>query len=247
MKELLTRRNTVLEALRARRRPLHTLWVLEGAEKQLGPILHAARQAAVSIRPTTKEKLGNLTQAADHQGVALEVGEYPYVTVEEILAAAEASDERPFILILDLVQGTQNVGALLRTAEICGVHGVIMQERRSPDITPQIAQHAVGATEHLRIARVTNLGKAIEQLKAAEVWVAGLDMGEDALPLGQIDLNRGLAIVVGNEGEGLRRLVRDKCDFIVRLPMRGRVESLNASVAGSVMLYMAWQARGFSM
>lgn len=245
MKELLTRRNTVLEALRARRRPLYTLWVQEGAEKQLGAVLHAARQAAVAIRPTSKEKLGNMTQAADHQGVVLEVGDYPYATVADMLALAEAKGEPPFILVLDLVQGTQNVGALLRTAEICGVHGVILQERRSPDITPLIAQYAVGATEHLLIARVTNLVKSIEELKTAEVWVAGLDMGDDALALGQIDLNRPLAIVVGNEGEGLRRLVRDKCDFIVRLPMRGRVESLNASVAGSVMLYMAWQARGW--
>lgn len=246
MKELLMRRNTVLEALKAGRRTLHQLWVQEGLpNKLINPILHQARKKNVRITETNKETISKLALSGDHQGVLLEVGEYPYAKLGEIFALAEAQQEPPFILLLDLIQGPQNVGTLLRTAEICGVHGVILQERRAPDITPLIVQYSAGAAEHLRVVRVTNLGQTIDLLKKKEVWIAGMDMGEDAVQLGEMDLNRPLGIVVGHEGDGLRRLIREKCDFIMQLPMRGQVESLNASIAGSVMLYSAWQARGF--
>lgn len=247
MKQILIRRNTVLEALRARRREIYKLWVQQGEQgsKLLRPLVHEARQQSIPIVEAKKEKLSQLADSGDHQGVVLEVGAYPYAEVDDILAVAQEREEKPFVLIFDLIQGTQNVGTLLRTAEICGVHGVIMQERRAPDITPLISQYSVGAAEHLHIAQVTNIVKVIEQLKAENIWIMGMDMGEDAVMLGQMDLDRALAIVVGNEGSGLRRLVRESCDFIMQLPMRGRVESLNASVAGSVMLYEAWQARNF--
>lgn len=246
MSEILTRRNTVLEALRAQRRPIYRLWIQKGSQPKLvRPIEQLARQQNIPISTADKQKLSNLAQAGDHQGVLLEVGAYRYATLEEIFETAKARNEPPFIMLFDLIQGTQNVGMLLRTAEICGVHGVIMQERRAPDITPLIVQHSVGAAEHLPIVQVTNLVQAIKELKEREVWVAGTDFGDDALQPSQIDLNRPLAIVVGHEGDGLRRLVRESCDFIIELPMRGRVESLNAAVAGSIMLYMAWQARGF--
>lgn len=246
-KEILIRRNTVLEALRANRREIYQLWIQQGEQKNklTRPILHEARQRGVRITEVNKNKLSQMADAGDHQGVLLEVGPYPYADVEDILAVARERAEKPFILVFDLIQGTQNVGTLLRTAEICGVHGVVMQERRAPDITPLIVQYSVGAAEHLHIAQVTNIVQTIEFLKEQNVWVAGMDMGEDAVMLGQMDLDRPLAIVVGNEGSGLRRLVRESCDFIIQLPMRGRVESLNASVAGSVMIYQAWQARGF--
>ena len=244
--DLLTRRNTVLESLRANRRKFKTLYVSAAMpEKQAKALLHAARQASVNIETVDKNRLGNLAGASDHQGVALEVGDYPYCDVEDILEHAQAVREKPLILVMDLVQGTYNVGTLLRTAEIVGVHGVILQDRRAPEITPVIVQHSQGAAEHLRIAKVTNLVKALETLKAADVWVAGLDFGEDAHQLGSIDLDRPLAIIVGHEGEGMRRLVRDTCDIVLEIPQRGNVESLNAAVAGSVVLYSAWQARGF--
>ena len=244
--EFLTRRNTVLEALRANRRPFKKLYILaDMAEKQARPLLSAARQASVHVEQVNKNRLGNLAGAGDHQGVVLEVGDYPYCDVYEILEYAKSTGEPPLILVMDLVQGTYNVGTLLRTAEIVGVHGVIVQDRRAPEITPVIVQHSQGAAEHLRIAKVTNLVKALDELKAADVWVTGLDFGEDAQMLGSIDLNRPLAIVVGHEGDGIRRLVRESCDFILEIPQRGYVESLNAAVAGSVALYAAWQARGF--
>lgn len=251
--EALVRRHLVLEALRAQRRALQRLYV-EGqrgrADRDLQPILIAAQAAGVPVTTLDKSALNQLAQrhAADpkHQGVLLEVGPYPYAEPDEMLGLAERRGERPLLLLLDLLHGPQNIGALLRTAEACGVHGVILQDRRAPEITPSVVQFAAGATEHLLIAKVTNLAETMRRLKDAGVWLAGLDMDDTAEALGRVDLDRALGIVVGHEGEGLRRLVRDRCDFLVQLPMRGRVESLNAAVAGSILLYAAWGARGYN-
>ncbi len=163
-----------------------------------------------------------------------------------MLSLAEKQGEKPFLLLLDLLHGPQNIGSLLRTAEICGVHGVILQDRRAPDITPAVVQYSAGATEHLLIAQVTNLVQTIKQLQNAGVWIVGMDLGNEAHPLGQVDLDMPTGIVVGHEGSGMRRLVRDNCDILLKLPMRGHVESLNAAAAGSILLYSAWQARGFA-
>lgn len=245
--EHLFRRNAVLEALRGSRRDLHRLWMQENlAKKQAQPLLEAARARRVPISFAPKQKLGQLAGDKSHQGAVLEAGSYPYSDVDEILAVARERQEQPFVLLLDLLHGPQNIGSLLRTAEICGVHGVIMQDRRAPDITPHVVSYSAGATEHLHIAQVTNLVQTMGRLQQEGVWLVGLDFGEDAQPLGQVDLNMPIGLVVGHEGEGIRRLVRRNCDVVLQLPMRGRVESLNAAVAGSIALYSAWQARGFS-
>jgi 23S rRNA (guanosine2251-2'-O)-methyltransferase len=245
--EVITRRNPVLEVLNGRRRHVHTLWLQKGLDRKLAdPIVAAAKERGVRVETADKQKLTNLAQDSKHQGVVLEVGAYQYSDVDEMLDLAANRGEAPFLLILDLLHGPQNIGALLRTAEIVGVHGVILQDRRAPDITPAVVQYAVGATEHLLIAQVTNLVHTIKQLQERDVWIAGMDIVEESQLLGEVDLDRPLAIVVGHEGEGLRRLVRESCDFLVKLPMRGHVESLNAAVAGSVLLYAAWQARGFN-
>ena len=250
--EILTRRHPVLEALRAGRRTIYRLHVERGGradDREVRAILDAARAAKVPVVNDDRQTIDRLAQRAGadakHQGVLLEVGPYPYSDVDEMLGLAERHDEKPLLLLLDLLHGPQNIGTLLRTAEACGVHGVILQDRRAPEITPAVVQYAAGATEHLLIAKVTNLVQTMRSLKDAGVWLAGMDMDEEAQALGRIDLDMPLGIVVGHEGEGLRRLVRERCDFIVRLPMRGRVESLNAAVAGSILLYAAWQARGF--
>ena len=246
MTEILIRRNIVLEALRGGRRDLQRLWLQQGLDRrQVAPILAAAQARGVPIQTADKHKLGRLARDSKHQGVVLEVGPYRYSSLEEMLSLAAERGERPFLLLLDLLHGPQNIGSLLRTAEICGVHGVILQDRRAPDITPAVVQYAAGATEHLLIAQVTNLVQTIKQLQGRDVWVAGLDLAAEAQALGSIDLDRSLGVVVGHEGSGLRRLVRASCDFLVRLSQRGQVESLNAAVAGSIFLYHAWQARGF--
>jgi 23S rRNA (guanosine2251-2'-O)-methyltransferase len=182
---------------------------------------------------------------SSHQGVVLEVGQYQYCEVDELLALAAERGEKPFLLLLDLLHGPQNIGTLLRAAEACGVHGVILQDRRAPDVTPNVVIYSAGAAEHLLVSQVTNLVQTIEKLKAADVWIVGLDLVEYAEPLGRVDLDLPLGIVVGHEGSGLRRLVRERCDFLLTLPMRGQVGSLNAATAGAIILYSAWQARGF--
>lgn len=246
MSEILIRRNTVLEALRGSRRQIHRLWVQKGLDrKHVADILETAVSRNVPIQHASKHKLGQMAEDSRHQGVLLETGPYPYSDLPQILEIAAARDEKPFLLLLDLLHGPQNIGSLLRTAEICGVHGVALQDRRAPEITPSVVQYSAGAAEHLHIAQVTNLVQAIDTLKEAGVWIAGMDIDPEAYRLGQIDLDRALGVVVGHEGRGLRRLVGERCDFLLQLPMRGRVESLNAAVAGSVLLYAAWQERGF--
>ena len=242
MAEYLYRRNTVLEALRGSRRQLHRLILQKG--KGLPPaIAELMLERPLPQETVSKQQLNQLLDDRSHQGIALKVSSYPYSTIDEILDLAAARNEAPFLLLLDLVHGPQNIGILLRTAEACGVHGVIIQDRRAPNITPQVVIHSAGAAEHLLIAQVTNLAKTIDRLKVLDIWTAGLDMVDEAKPLSQVDLDMPIALVVGHEGQGLRRLVRAKCDFLLQLPMRGKVESLNAAVAGSIVLYAAWQAR----
>ncbi len=176
------------------------------------------------------------------QGIAVEAAPYPYVDLREILVAAERREELPFILILDTLQDPQNLGTLLRSAEAFGVHGVIIPPHSAAGVTPAVVHASSGACEHLLIA-AANLAQAISELKQANVWVIGLDAGEDAQDIADIRLNGGLALVVGSEAEGMRPLVRRSCDTIARLPMIGRIESLNAAVSGSIALYLASRAR----
>lgn len=244
--EKIYRRNAVREALRGTRRTLHKLWVQDGLpRKEIAPFLQMAQARQLTVEATSKHQLATLAREKGHQGVVLESAPYPYATLDELLQRSEERNERPFILLLDLVQGPHNMGMLLRSAEITGIHGVVIQQRRAPDITPTIVAASQGATEHLLIAQETNLNRAIETLKAADVWIVGLDMDEDAQQFGAADLNMPLGIVVGHEGSGLRRQVKANCDFILSLPMRGQVESFNAAVAGSIVMMEAWRARGF--
>ncbi len=245
--EFLYRRNAVREALRSERRKKYRLWLQQGLpRKEAAAFLQLAQQAGVPVSEVSKQKLGNMAQDGGHQGVVLEVAPFAYASVDEMLARAATQDERPLLLILDLVQGPQNIGMLVRTAEAAGLHGIIMQERRAPDITPAMVIASAGATEHLLIAKVTNLNQTVRQLKAADIWIVGTDMGEEAHMLGEVDLDLPLALVIGHEGSGMRRQMRDNCDLLIKLPMRGQVESLNAAVSGSILIYAAWQARGFS-
>lgn len=248
MSELLYRRNTVLEALRSGRRRLIRLWLQVGLPADEGaPLLALAKERGVPVKTAAKGELSQMTGDPSHQGVVLEAGPYPYSEVATMLGLAADRGEKPLLLLLDLVQGPQNVGLLLRTAEGCGAHGIILPERRAPEVTPQVAIFSAGASEHLLIAQVTNLVQTIQQLQREDVWIVGLDLSPAARPLSQVDLGMPLGIVVGNEGSGLRRLVRERCDLLVRLPMRGRVASLNAAVAGSIVLYAAGQARNNSL
>lgn len=243
--ELVYGRNPVYEVLRAERRRIHRLKIGRGVERdgRVGEILALADAQGVPIAEAEKAELTRVS--ANAQGVAAEVSPYPYTSIEEILARAVERDEPPFVLLLDVLQDPQNVATLLRTAEVFGVHGVVIPRRRAASVTPAVVSASSGASEHLLIARM-NLVQAIQRLKEAELWISGLEAGAEARPLAQADLAGPVGLVVGSEGEGMRRLVRESCDFLVRVPMRGRVGSLNAATAGSIGLYAVWAARGFS-
>jgi len=246
--ELLFRRNAVRECLQAGRRKIQRLTIArDGDLKDAQDILAEARRRHIPIIESDKKTLNLATHGEPHQNVMLEVGPYPYVDLAEVLQPAAEKHEPPLLVLLDMVQDPRNVGALLRTAEALGVHGIIIQERRGCEITPTVVTTSAGAAEHLRVAQVTNLVEAMRWLKQHDVWLVGLALSEEAQPVEQLDLTMPLGLVIGNEGDGLRRLVRDRCDFLACLPMYGRVQSFNAAVAGSLALYAARAARTRAM
>lgn len=238
MLETLYGRNGVHESLRAGRRKHYRLIVAEGIREAgiITQILTLAKQTQTPVNRAQRRDLDRLGDV-HHQGVALESSDYPYSSLDEILELARSREEPPLLLLLDLLKDPQNVGSLLRTAETSGVHGVVIQRRRAVGITPAVVHASAGAVEHLLVAQVTNLADTVNQLKKSDVWVAGLEATRDAQPYHKANLTGALALVVGSEGEGLRRLVRERCDFLLHLPMHGQITSLNAAVAGSIVLY----------
>jgi 23S rRNA (guanosine2251-2'-O)-methyltransferase len=246
MKEFIYSRNAVYEALRARRREVFKIQVSEGAQEKgrLAEILRMAKESKIPVERIQRGRLDKIHQ--HHQGVAAEVGEYIYSDILEILDSARAADEQPFILLLDSLNDPQNFGTLLRTAEAVGVHGVVIPLAHTVEVTPAVVNASSGASEYLRVAR-SNLAQAIDALKEENIWVVGLDQdGETIGEKTRRHLTGATALVVGSEGEGIRQLTRSKCDIVLELPMRGQIESLNASVAGSVALYLAYLTRNNS-
>ena len=241
MREWITGRNPVFEIFQTRRREIFRLLVASSTEEKgkLSEILNQAAGRRIPVQRVPRQQLDALGES--HQGIALEVSAYPYADYSDILKRANQRQELPLILLLDMLQNPQNLGTLLRTAEAVGVHGIIIPPRRAASITPAVVHASAGATEHLLVAQM-NLAQAIDLLKSAGVWVVGL-AGEAAQPISHAPLDAPLALVVGNEGEGMRTLVAKKCDMLVNLPMRGKIESLNAAVAGSIALYLAWMTR----
>jgi len=242
MREFIYGRNPVYETLKSHRRDAFRLQVAEGVQEKgrLMDILDLAAKRKIPIERDTRIHLDKISES--HQGVALEVSTYPYVAPEDIYENARKRNEPLFVLILDALQNPQNLGTLLRTAEAVGIHGVLIPPHRAAGITPAVVSASAGASEHMLVAQ-TNLAQAIAELKEADAWVVGLDESPDSLLPAKVRLDGALAVVVGSEGEGLRPLVRQSCDFRLRLPMQGQVESLNAAVAGSVVLYLAYLTR----
>lgn len=245
MREWITGRNPVYEVLKAGRRDVFQLLLAEGVQEKgrLSDILERCRAEKIEPQRVSRARLDKLDSG--NQGVALEASAYPYSDLADILNLAEVRAEPLFVLLLDTLQDPQNLGTLLRTAEIVGVHGVVIPYRRTASVTPAVVNASSGASEHLLIAQA-NLAQTISTLKDRGAWVVGLEGKPEAKNPAEVRLDGPLALVVGSEGEGMRTLVRSSCDLLLRLPMRGQVDSLNASVAGSVALYLAWQARGFT-
>lgn len=236
-------RNPILEALRAGRE-IDKLLVAKG-EKQgsVREIIGMAREKRIVIQEVDRRKLDEIAQSGAHQGVIAIVPAQHYVEVEDILMAAKAKGEAPFIIILDELNDPHNLGSLLRTADATGVHGVIIPQRRAVGLTAVVSKASAGAIEYVPVARVVNLARTIDWLKEQGVWVAGADM-DGRQHYFEADLKGPLAIVIGGEGHGVGRLIKEKCDFLVQIPMRGKITSLNAAVAGALLMYEVYRQRG---
>ncbi|MFD0716785.1 23S rRNA (guanosine(2251)-2'-O)-methyltransferase RlmB [Paenibacillus sp. GCM10027626] len=235
--EWIAGKHPVMEALRSGRE-LNKIWVAEQAQKNIAPILAEAKKAGIVIQTVDKRKLDQMTGGSAHQGIVAQAAAYRYFEVDELLERAAESGEMPFFILLDEIEDPHNLGSILRTAECTGVHGVIIPKRRSAALTATVAKTSAGAVEYVPVARVTNLAQTIERLKEAGIWIAGADVGADQdVYAGKTSFDMPLAIVIGNESKGIGRLIREKCDFLIKLPMHGQLNSLNASVAAGVLMY----------
>ena len=228
-------RNAVIEAYRAGR-PIDKLFILDGCQD--GPILTIKREAKAKQTPVkfvTKERLDQLSETGKHQGVIAYAAAYEYATVEEILDNARQKGEAPFLFLLDNIEDPHNLGAIIRTANLAGAHGVIVPKNRAAGLTAVVAKTSAGALNFTPVARVTNLAKTIEELKKEGIWFVCADMGGTTMY--DLNLKGPIGLVIGNEGEGVGRLVKEKCDMIASSPMKGDIDSLNASVAAGVLAY----------
>lgn len=233
--ELIVGRNPVLEALRGAR-PLNKIYVQEGSRgRNINELLSLAKAKGVAVELTQAEKLDHLTTYAHHQGVVALAAPVEFKSLDAVFAAALAKKEAPFLLLLDELQDPQNVGALLRTADAAGVHGVLLPKRRSCPLNAAVAKISAGAVEYVPVVQIGNVVQAIDTLKERGCWVIGADM--DGTDLYASDMRGPVVLVIGAEGRGLGRLVREKCDLIVSIPMHGAINSLNASAAGAVLMY----------
>ena len=228
-------RNAVIEAIRSGK-PIDKLYVLDGCQD--GPISTIKREAKKTdalIKYVTKERLDQLSQTGHHQGVIAQAAAYEYSEVEDMLAEADEKGEAPFLIILDGIEDPHNLGAIIRTANIVGAHGVIIPKNRAVGLTATVNRASAGALSYTKVAKVTNIGKTIEDLKKKGLWFACADM--DGEIMYRQNLTGPIGLVIGNEGEGVSRLVKEKCDYVVSVPMKGEIESLNASVAAGVLAY----------
>lgn len=235
-------RNAVLEALRSEK-PIDKLYILDGCQD--GPVMTIKRTAKnkdIFVKYVAKERLDQLSETGHHQGVIAIAAAYEYAQVEDILQKAREKGEDPFVFLLDNIEDPHNLGAIIRTANLAGAHGVIIPKNRAVGLTATVARTSAGALNYTPVARVTNLSKTIEDLKKEGLWFVCADMGGESMY--RLNLTGPIGLVIGNEGEGVSRLVKEKCDFIASIPMKGDIDSLNASVAAGVLAYEIVRQRG---
>ncbi|GAJ40402.1 23S rRNA (guanosine(2251)-2'-O)-methyltransferase RlmB [Saccharococcus caldoxylosilyticus] len=234
-------RNPVMEALKSQRE-INKIWIAEGVQRHsVQPIIQLAKQNGVLVQYVPKKKLDQMVEGT-HQGVVAQVAAYRYYEIDDLFARASEKSEPPFFLILDELEDPHNLGSIMRTADAVGAHGIIIPKRRSVGLTATVAKASTGAIEHIPVARVTNLARTIDELKERGVWIVGTD-AKAKDDYRSFDGTMPLALVIGSEGKGISRLVLEKCDFLLCLPMRGHVTSLNASVAASILMYEVYRKR----
>lgn len=239
--DMVAGRNAVMEALKGSR-SVNKLMIANGStEGSIKEIIAVAKEKGVNIQYWDRSKLDSIARGIRHQGVLAQVAPVQYAELEDILQVAKDRNEPPFIVLLDELEDPHNLGAILRTADAAGVHGVLIPKHRSCPLSATVAKTSAGAVEHVPVARVGNLVQNIKKLKQEGLWVAAADM--DGKDYYDTDLTGPLLLIIGSEGQGVGRLVKEQCDFVVRIPMVGKINSLNASVAGSILMYEAMKQR----
>ena len=235
-------RNSVIELLKAGK-DINKLYIQKGEKKgSILEIIKLAKQNKIIMLEIEKTKLDQMSETKNHQGVIAIVPPYEYADVDDILDAAKKKNEDPFIIILDEIEDPHNLGSIIRTAECAGAHGIIIPKRRSALVNSTVVKTSAGATSYMKVARVNNLNETIEYLKEHNVWVYGTDMLGSSY-YDEQDYKGGVAIVVGSEGEGMGRLIKEKCDFLIKIPMKGKINSLNASVSAAIVMYEVMKQR----
>jgi len=234
-------KNPVIEALRSER-DVNKILIAEGSQKgQMQVVIGIAKERNILVQFVPKQKIDQLVEG-NHQGVVAQVAAYQYAELDDLFAAAEKKNEAPFFILLDEIEDPHNLGSIMRTADAVGAHGIIIPKRRAVGLTATVAKASTGAIEHIPVVRVTNMARTIDELKERGVWIAGTD-AKGKQDFRQFDGTMPLGLVIGSEGKGMGRLVRDKCDFLIHLPMKGHVTSLNASVAAALLLYEVYRKR----
>ncbi|MGG0763284.1 23S rRNA (guanosine(2251)-2'-O)-methyltransferase RlmB [Bacillus paramycoides] len=239
--EYIIGRNPVIEALRSGR-DINKIWIAEGATKgQVQIVLALAKENKIILQHAPKKKLDQLVEG-NHQGVIAQVAAYQYAELEDLFKVAEKRNEDPFFLILDEIEDPHNLGSIMRTADATGAHGIIIPKRRAVGLTASVAKASTGAIEYIPVARVTNLSRTIDELKERGLWIAGTD-AKGKTDYRHLDGKMPIGLVIGSEGKGMSRIIGEKCDFLITLPMVGKVTSLNASVAASLLMYEVYRKR----
>ncbi|MCG3085539.1 23S rRNA (guanosine(2251)-2'-O)-methyltransferase RlmB [Anoxybacillus sp. LAT_35] len=239
--DLIIGKNPVLEALKSGRE-MNKIWIAEGSQRgQMQSIIQLAKEMGITVQYVPKKKMDQLSDG-NHQGVIAQVAAYRYYDIDDLFKKAEEQGEVPFFIILDELEDPHNLGSIMRTADAVGAHGIIIPKRRSVSLTATVAKASTGAIEYVPVARVTNLARTVDELKERGVWIFGTD-AKGTQDYRQLDGVIPLALIIGSEGKGISRLLRDKCDVLVRLPMIGHVTSLNASVAASLLMYEVYRKR----
>ncbi|WP_416148160.1 23S rRNA (guanosine(2251)-2'-O)-methyltransferase RlmB [Salipaludibacillus sp. HK11] len=235
-------KNPVIEALKGST-TINKIWIAEGSQKgQMTTVVALGKQKQIQVQFVPKQKLDQLVSTSNHQGVVASIAAYDYQDISVMLGKAAEKGEAPFLVMLDELEDPHNLGSILRTADATGAHGVIIPKRRAVGLTSTVAKASAGAIEHVPVARVTNLARTMDELKKDNLWFIGTDAeGQDDYR--KVDVDMGVCLVIGSEGKGISRLVKEKCDFLVRIPLMGKVTSLNASVAASLLMYEVLRRR----
>lgn len=240
-KDYIIGKNPVMEALRSER-DINKILIAESSQRgQMQPLIQLAKEANVIVQFVPKKKIDQISDE-NHQGVLAYVAAYQYAEMDDLFAAAQKRNESPFFLLLDEIEDPHNLGSIMRTADAVGAHGIIIPKRRAVGLTATVAKASTGAIEHIPVVRVTNMARTIDELKERGIWIAGTD-ASGKQDYRQFDGTLPLGLVIGSEGKGMGRLVRDKCDFLINLPMAGKVTSLNASVAAALLMYEVYRRR----